>query len=153
MHEADEDILFDLFDRGPAKHHVAAPFGLDFAAGLRAILRHDPDIVMIGEIRDKQTMGMALAYAQSGHLTLATLHANNSYHALGRILSFYAPEVRPALLADLAANDGKLRGGVGGVDVDSEIICRLVSLSIHLRTVSFFSHLSARRLGQQVREK
>jgi twitching motility protein PilU len=45
----------------------------------------------------------ALSYALSGHLVLATLHANNSYHALGRILSFYTPEARPALLSDLAA--------------------------------------------------
>jgi twitching motility protein PilU len=48
-------------------------------------------------------MAMALAYAQSGHLCLATLHANNSYHAMNRIISFYALENRPALLLDLAA--------------------------------------------------
>ncbi len=58
---------------------------------------------MIGEIRDRETMTATISYALSGHLVLATLHANNSYHALGRILSFYAPEARPALLADLAA--------------------------------------------------
>src|SRR6266850_297635 len=60
-------------------------------------------IIMIGEIRDKQTMSMALAYAQSGHLCLATLHANNSYHAMNRIINFYPLENRPALLLDLAA--------------------------------------------------
>jgi len=48
-------------------------------------------------------MTAAISYALSGHLVLSTLHANNSYHALGRILSFYSPESRPALLADLAA--------------------------------------------------
>ena len=58
---------------------------------------------MIGEIRDRETMTAAISYALSGHLVLSTLHANNSYHALGRILSFYTPEARPALLADLAA--------------------------------------------------
>ena len=56
---------------------------------------------MIGEIRDRETMTAAISYALSGHLVLATLHANNSYHALGRILSFYTPEARPALLGDL----------------------------------------------------
>ncbi|MEO6407229.1 MAG: PilT/PilU family type 4a pilus ATPase [Burkholderiaceae bacterium] len=71
--------------------------------GLKNALRQAPDCIMIGEIRDRETMTSAISYALSGHLVLATLHANNSYHALGRILSFYAPEARPALLADLAA--------------------------------------------------
>jgi twitching motility protein PilU len=71
--------------------------------GLKNALRQAPDCIMIGEIRDRETMTSAISYALSGHLVLSTLHANNSYHALGRILSFYAPEARPALLADLAA--------------------------------------------------
>ena len=71
--------------------------------GLKTALRQAPDLIMIGEIRDRETMTAAISYALSGHLVLSTLHANNSYHALGRILSFYTPEARPALLADLAA--------------------------------------------------
>ena len=71
--------------------------------GLRNALRQAPDCILIGEIRDRDTMTSAISYALSGHLVLSTLHANNSYHALGRILSFYAPEARPALLADLGA--------------------------------------------------
>lgn len=71
--------------------------------GLKNALRQAPDCIMIGEIRDRETMTSAISYALSGHLVLSTLHANNSYHALGRILSFYSPESRPALLADLAA--------------------------------------------------
>src|SRR5258706_3727116 len=70
---------------------------------LKNALRQAPDIILIGEIRDKDTMGMALAYAQSGHLALATLHANNSYHAMNRIISFYPLENRPTLLLDLSA--------------------------------------------------
>jgi twitching motility protein PilU len=70
---------------------------------LKNALRQAPDCILIGEIRDRETMTAAISYALSGHLVLATLHANNSYHALGRILSFYAPEARPALLSDLAA--------------------------------------------------
>jgi twitching motility protein PilU len=70
---------------------------------LKNALRQAPDCILIGEIRDKQAMGMALAYAQSGHLTLATLHANNSYHAMNRIISFYPLENRPTLLLDLSA--------------------------------------------------
>jgi twitching motility protein PilU len=71
--------------------------------GLRNALRQAPDCIMIGEIRDRETMTSAISYALSGNLVLSTLHANNSYHALGRILSFYTPEARPALLADLGA--------------------------------------------------
>ena len=71
--------------------------------GLRNALRQAPDCILIGEIRDRETMTSAISYALSGHLVMATMHANNSYHALGRILSFYTPESRPALLSDLAA--------------------------------------------------
>ena len=70
---------------------------------LKNALRQAPDCILIGEIRDRETMSAALSYALSGHLVLATLHANNSHHALGRILSFYSPEARPVLLGDLAA--------------------------------------------------
>lgn len=70
---------------------------------LRNALRQAPDVILIGEIRDRDTMSSAIAYAQSGHLCLATMHANNSYQALNRILSFYPVEVRPTMLGDLAA--------------------------------------------------
>ena len=71
--------------------------------GLRNALRQAPDCIFIGEIRDRETMTSAISYALSGHLVLSTMHANNSYHALGRILSFYTPEARPALLSDLSS--------------------------------------------------
>ena len=71
--------------------------------GLKNALRQAPDVIMIGEIRDRETMSASIAYAQSGHLCLATLHANNSYHALNRILSFYPVEVRPTMLGDLSS--------------------------------------------------
>jgi twitching motility protein PilU len=74
-----------------------------FEVALKNALRQAPDCILIGEIRDKQTMAAALAYSQSGHLCLATLHANNSYHAMNRIINFYPLENRPSLLLDLAA--------------------------------------------------
>jgi twitching motility protein PilU len=74
-----------------------------FDVALRNSMRQAPDCILIGEIRDKDTMAAALAYAQSGHLVLATLHANNSYNALNRIISFYPMENRPALLQDLSS--------------------------------------------------
>ncbi len=87
---------------------------------LRNALRQAPDVILIGEIRDRETMTSAISYSLSGHLVLATLHANNSYHALGRVLSFYSPESRPALLSDLAAglkaivSQRLLRASTGG---------------------------------------
>lgn len=73
-----------------------------FEIALKNALRQAPDIIFIGEIRDKDTMSQAIAYAQSGHLCVATLHANNSYQALSRIIGFYPLEARPSLLADLS---------------------------------------------------
>ena len=87
---------------------------------LKNALRQAPDVIMIGEIRDRETMSSALSYALSGHLVLATLHANNSYHALGRIMSFYTPESRATLLSDLSSglravvSQRLLRANAGG---------------------------------------
>jgi twitching motility protein PilU len=87
---------------------------------LKNALRQAPDCILIGEIRDRETMTAAISYALSGHLVLATLHANNSYHALGRILSFYSPEARPTLLSDLGSglraivSQRLLRSNAGG---------------------------------------
>jgi twitching motility protein PilU len=88
-------------------------------------MREAPDMMMIGEIRDRTTLQHALLYAQTGHLCLSTLHANNSYHALNRIINFFPYDARPALLADLSlslraivsqrlikANDGTLKPAV-----------------------------------------
>ncbi len=70
---------------------------------LKNALRQAPDVILIGEIRDRESMSAAIAYAQSGHLCLATLHGNNSYHALNRVLSFYPVEVRATMLSDLSS--------------------------------------------------
>ena len=75
---------------------------MDWQNALKNAMRQAPDCILIGEIRDKETMQAAIAYAQTGHLCLATLHANNSYHALNRIISFFPLENRPALFLDLS---------------------------------------------------
>ena len=75
-----------------------------FHDALRNAMRQAPDIILIGEIRDLETMRMALTYALSGHLCLATLHANNAYQAMNRVISFYPLEVRPMLLQDLSVS-------------------------------------------------
>ena len=76
----------------------------DWQSALKNAMRQAPDCILIGEIRDKETMQAAVSYAQTGHLCLATLHANNSYHALNRIISFFQPENRPALFLDLSVS-------------------------------------------------
>ena len=69
---------------------------------LRNAMRQAPDCILIGEIRDRETMQAALSYAQTGHLCLATLHANNAYHALNRITNFFPIENRSLLYLDLS---------------------------------------------------
>ena len=75
-----------------------------FHDALRNAMRQAPDCILIGEIRDLETMRMALTYALSGHLCLATLHANNAYQAMNRVISFFPLEVRPMLLQDLSVS-------------------------------------------------
>lgn len=73
-------------------------------AALKNTLRQAPDVILIGEIRDRETMNYALAFAETGHLCLATLHANNSNQALDRIINFFPEERRTQLLTDLSLN-------------------------------------------------
>jgi twitching motility protein PilU len=71
---------------------------------LRNAMRQAPDVLFIGEIRDREAMAASLAYAMSGHLVVATMHATNAAHALNRVISFYTPETRAALFQDLSAS-------------------------------------------------
>jgi len=73
-----------------------------FENALINAMREAPDVLMIGEIRDRKTLENALVFAQTGHLCLATLHANNSYNALNRIISFFPRDLRDSLLMDLS---------------------------------------------------
>ncbi|RCU51958.1 PilT/PilU family type 4a pilus ATPase [Corallincola holothuriorum] len=75
-----------------------------FHAALKNTLRQAPDVILIGEIRDRETMEHALAFAETGHLAISTLHANNSNQALDRIINFFPEERRPQLLNDLGNN-------------------------------------------------
>lgn len=75
---------------------------LSWQDALSNAMRQAPDCILIGEIRDRETMQAALAYSQTGHLCLATLHANNAYHALNRIVNFFPLENRSLLYLDLA---------------------------------------------------
>ncbi|MBT3204903.1 MAG: PilT/PilU family type 4a pilus ATPase [Gammaproteobacteria bacterium] len=75
-----------------------------FADALKNTLRQAPDVILIGEIRDRETMEHAMAFSETGHLAISTLHANNANQALDRIINFFPEERRPQLLNDLSNN-------------------------------------------------
>lgn len=76
----------------------------DWGIALKNALRQAPDVIMIGEVRDRETMDYGIAFAETGHLCLATLHANNANQALDRIINFFPEERRAQLLMDLSLN-------------------------------------------------
>jgi twitching motility protein PilU len=81
--------------------------GLDtdsWEAALKNTLRQAPDVILMGEIRDRETMEHAVAFAETGHLCMATLHANSANQALDRIINFFPEERRAQLLMDLSLN-------------------------------------------------
>ncbi len=73
-----------------------------YHAALQNALREAPDLIMVGEVRDKETMQQALLHTLTGHLCLTTIHANNSYHALSRIINLFPYDARSAVLSDLS---------------------------------------------------
>jgi len=75
---------------------------VNYTAALQNALREAPDLIMIGEVRDKETMQQALLHTLTGHLCLTTIHANNSYHALSRIINLFPHDARSAVLSDLS---------------------------------------------------
>jgi twitching motility protein PilU len=77
---------------------------LSYEEALKNAMREAPDVIVIGEIRDRTTMQHAIAYAETGHLCISTLHANNSNQAVERILNFFPEDARRQLLLDLSLN-------------------------------------------------
>jgi general secretion pathway protein E len=98
----EDPVEFDL--PGVVQVHVKSEIGLTFAAGLRAMLRQDPDVIMVGEIRDPETAKIAVQAALTGHLVISTVHTNSALAAVARLLDL---GVEDYLLADV------LRGVVG----------------------------------------
>ncbi len=76
----------------------------DWAIALKNTLRQAPDVILMGEIRDRETMEHAVSFAETGHLCMATLHANSANQALDRIINFFPEERRQQLLMDLSLN-------------------------------------------------
>jgi type II secretory ATPase GspE/PulE/Tfp pilus assembly ATPase PilB-like protein len=81
---------------GTVQIQVREQIGLTFATGLRSVLRHDPDVVLVGEIRDHETAEIAVRAAQTGHLVLSTLHTNDSISAVTRLMEM---QIEPYLIA------------------------------------------------------
>ena len=110
-----------------------------WGAALKNTLRQAPDVILMGEIRDRETMEHAVAFAETGHLCLATLHANSANQALDRIINFFPEERRAQLLMDLSLNlrglvsqrliprqDGKGRVAVVEILLNSPLISDLI---------------------------
>jgi twitching motility protein PilU len=108
-------------------------------AALKNTLRQAPDVILIGEIRDRETMDYAIAFAETGHLCMATLHANSANQALDRIINFFPEERRGQLLMDLSLNmralvsqrlipkkDGKGRACAVEIMLNSPLIADLI---------------------------
>ena len=125
--------------------------GIDTASYANALvnaLREAPDVLVIGEIRDIDTMRQALIYTQTGHLCLATLHANNAYHAMNRVISFFPPEAQESLLMDLALS---LKGVVSQRLVKGINGRRVAAVEVLLNTMHI-AELIQRREIDKIRE-
>ena len=85
-------------------HREVGTDTLSWSVALKNTLRQAPDVILIGEIRDRDTMEHAIAFAETGHLCMATLHANSANQALDRIINFFPEERRAQLLMDLSLN-------------------------------------------------
>ena len=106
---------------------------------LKTTLRQAPDVIMIGEVRERETMDHAIAFAETGHLCMATLHANSANQALDRIINFFPEERKQQLLMDLSLNiraivsqrlipkkDGKGRACAVEIMLNSPLIADLI---------------------------
>jgi twitching motility protein PilU len=111
----------------------------DWEIALKNALRQAPDVILLGEIRDRKTMEFGIAFAETGHLAMATLHANNSNQALDRIINFFPEERRTQLLMDLSLSlraiisqrlvktpDGKGRHAAIEIMLNSPLISELI---------------------------
>ncbi|MGH8701158.1 MAG: PilT/PilU family type 4a pilus ATPase [Burkholderiales bacterium] len=116
-----------------------------YESALVNAMREAPDLLMLGEIRDRPTLETALLFAQTGHLCMSTLHANNSYNALNRIISFFPREAREALLADLSVS---LRAVISQRLVRTEDGKRIPAMEVLLNTKHIQDLIKNGEIGQ-----
>ncbi|MFO7704682.1 MAG: PilT/PilU family type 4a pilus ATPase [Halopseudomonas sp.] len=122
--------------------------GLDttsFSEALRNVLRESPDVIMIGEIRDRETMQHALHYSETGHLVLATLHATNTVQAIERMINLFPKDNRQQLLGDISMN---LAAIVGQRLLRGKHQKRLPAVELLLRTPYIVDLIARDELGE-----
>ncbi|HQN65821.1 MAG TPA: PilT/PilU family type 4a pilus ATPase [Methylophilus sp.] len=118
---------------------------LSFENALKNAMRQAPDVILIGEVRDMEGMKQALAYAETGHLCLATLHANNANQALERIVSFFPPEAKHGLLLGLSMN---LVGIISQRLIPGKVQKRVAAVEVMLNTPYIAELIQKQKLGE-----
>lgn len=118
---------------------------ISFMEAGRNAMRQAPDVILVGEIRDVETMKMAMMYSLSGHLCLATLHANNSYHALNRIINFFPLDQRAVLLNDLSVS---LKAIISQRLVRTVDASRTAAIEILMNTTNIAELVAEGRVGE-----
>lgn len=122
---------------------------LTFGEALRNALREAPDVIMLGEIRDQETARHAIAYAETGHLCISTMHANNANQAIERLLNFFPQEMHARVLQDLSIN---LKGVISQRLIPSVDQRRVLSVEVLLQT-AFISELIERGRLNEIKDE
>ena len=121
---------------------------LSYENALKNAMREAPDVILIGEIRDKSTMKHAIAYAETGHLCLSTLHANNANQAIDRVINFFPDEAKSQLLLDLSLN---IRAIISMRLIPGVKLMRVPAVEILLNT-PYITDLIAKGKIEKIRE-
>jgi twitching motility protein PilU len=116
-----------------------------FDNALKNAMRQAPNVILIGEIRDMEGMKQALAYAETGHLCLATLHANNANQALERIISFFPPEAKNGLLLGISIN---LVGIISQRLIPGKVLKRVAAIEVMINTPYVAELIQKQKLGE-----
>lgn len=116
-----------------------------FSNALRAAMREDPDIVFVGEIRDKETAESALSLAETGHLVFSTLHTNSAANTVNRLISFFPPEIQESVSDRLATS---LLGVQSQMLVKSKMWWRVWIYELMLNTTSVRNNIKKREIEQ-----
>jgi len=117
-----------------------------FGDALRNAMRAAPDVIMIGEIRDEETARHAIAYAETGHLCVSTMHANNADQAIERIINFFSEQAQKQLLMDLSLNLQGVISQKGRVDEMKEVMSKGDDVGMHTFDQSLCDLYATRRV-------
>lgn len=130
---------------GLAQSQVRADIGYTFAAGLRAGLRQDPDVIMVGEIRDAETLEMAMESAMTGHLVFSTVHTNSAAETITRVLNLGAAPYMIAGTFNLVMAQRLVRRNCTHCQCDHQL-----DPEIHQHVRAAFAHFDQEKLKQEL---